>query len=386
MADCEIASSRRSDLRWGHKTLHKSNTCGCSARHGTRTLLPRGLPIFPPPGIVCHLPAPFTFATLLCSCSSSASSLLGQPSHTRESFVFLIHGLLLACHLLCVNLSAMGPLLCVWLAWRRDDGARRLARDSLGALLLGAVLGGSLVALHWSSNPTLLKETAVLLQSRLQFGVWEFLFSLILLVGYYTVWPAVTSARNWRRVLHHCLAVLAATNLLYHFPPLFTIFAQLHSAQLEFDGPIDSHAFRSLLLSAEVATPTLHHWLASVATTCVYVQLQCVGCCRPRTATAEKERLVVVLARVTLLVTLLQIPVGLWFLTVLPAGQQTLLFGENWYCAIWFVVGLLGTLGLIHRLLTVAWGEVSRTHVIRTAWWLLLVTVSMSMTLVGVRG
>ena len=307
--------------------------------------------------------------------------------------MWFLETFLLTSHLVCFNISAAVPLLCIWLAWSgsavgdddRSRAGRQLAGDAVAALLLGGLLGGGLVALHWQVGSTRLFEVAGQLGSRMIFGAWEFLFSLVLMAIYFLWWPSLTRARWWQRACHALLAVLAATNLLYHFPPLFTILSQLRTTDFVSQRVVDSAAFRSLLVSPEVAVPTIHYWLASLATACVYVQCRCVGLVRPRAMTQEKERRIVVTARMTLAVTLLQIPGGVWLVMVLHPSQQALLLGGDLWSGAAFVAALVAVFGLLHQLAAIAGGEVRRAAVLKAAVLLLLVIGLMTFTLVGIR-
>ncbi len=307
--------------------------------------------------------------------------------------MWFLETVLLASHLVCFNISAAVPLLCVWLAWSgwaAGDGARsragrQLAGDAVGALLIGGLLGGGLVALYWQAGNTRWFEVAGQLSSRLMFGAWEFLFSLVLMTIYFLWWPSPTRARWWQHACHALLAVLAATNLLYHFPPLFTILSQLRTTGFVPQRVVDSAEFRSLLVSPEVAAPTIHYWLASLATACVYAQCRCVGLVRPRAMTREKEERIVLTARMALAVTLFQIPAGVWMVMVLHPSQQGLLLGGNLWSGAAFITALVAVFGLLHQLAAIAGGEVRRAAILKAAGLMLAVIGLMTVTLVGIR-
>lgn len=301
--------------------------------------------------------------------------------------------ILLAPHLLCFNISAAVPLLCIWMTWSGSavgDGARsragrQLAGDAVGALVIGGLFGGVLVALYWQAGNTRLFEVAGQLSSRVTFGVWEFLFSLVLMTIYFLWWPSPTHARWWQRACHTLMAVLAATNLLYHFPPLFTILSQLRNTAFDPQRVVSSSEFRSLLISPEIAVPTIHYWLASLAIASVYVQCRCVGLFRPQAMTQEKENRIVLMARMALAVTLFQIPGGVWWVMVLHPSQQGLLLGGNPWCGAAFVTALVAVFGLLHQLAAIAGGEVQRPVILKAAGLMLLVVGLMTSTLVSIR-
>ena len=80
-----------------------------------------------------------------------------------------------------------------------------------------------------------------------------------------------TTAASSPRFLHGSLALLAATNLLYHFPPLLTIMTMSAGGEIELAGEVDAATFRQLFSTPNVLAHTLHFWLASVAVSGVVV-------------------------------------------------------------------------------------------------------------------
>ena len=58
----------------------------------------------------------------------------------------ILVAVILAAHLLCVDIASAGPLVCIWLDWRgrRDatarDAGRWLAKTSLAGLIVGGLL------------------------------------------------------------------------------------------------------------------------------------------------------------------------------------------------------------------------------------------------------
>tara|TARA_B100000809_G_scaffold34744_1_gene30390 strand:+ start:84 stop:401 length:318 start_codon:yes stop_codon:yes gene_type:complete len=101
--------------------------------------------------------------------------------------------------------------------------------------------------------------------------------------------------------------------------------------------------------------------------------------------TREKEQQIVVTARVALVVTLLQIPSGVWLVMVLHPSQQALLLGENLWSGAAFVTALVAVFALLHRLAAIAGGEVRRAAILKAAGLLLVVIGFMALTLVSIR-
>src|SRR5438445_295799 len=143
--------------------------------------------------------------------------------------------ILLAAHLLCVNVASGGPLLGAWLDWRgtRGDepaatGAVYLARASLIALIAGAALGLLIGWLKWDADYRSLWLGP--LSYKLIGAVIEALFSLALMLGWWLWLPGKSGGSTTAVTIRSLLAALAATNLLYHFPLLFSVAANLQAA------------------------------------------------------------------------------------------------------------------------------------------------------------
>ncbi|HEV3415668.1 MAG TPA: hypothetical protein VG056_02600, partial [Pirellulales bacterium] len=86
-------------------------------------------------------------------------------------------------------------------------------------------------------------------------------------------------------------------------------------------------------------------------------------------------------ARLALVATLLQIPVGLWVLFALPTAVQSQLLGEDWIATLLFGLSVIVALGLMHQLAMASLGAVSRQAVGRTALLLAAVVFLMVATL-----
>src|SRR6185436_5037373 len=83
--------------------------------------------------------------------------------------------------------------------------------------------------------------------SKISYGVLEILFSFILTALQLSSWH-FSRGRSWHRPVRMFLAFLAGTNLIYHFPVLFSVLTQLiHGGELS-GATIPSSEFRDHLL------------------------------------------------------------------------------------------------------------------------------------------
>lgn len=258
-------------------------------------------------------------------------------------------------HLLAVGLAGSLPFVCIWLEWREsrrgDELAgrlgRQLARHSLAWLTLGIGLGLLSVFLAWrQAESSYFAAWEFIPRSRFEFGVAELAFFYVFMFWYLRSW-----GRFRQPIWHRLIAVLAATDLLYHFPPLFAAIAAL-AARPELRGT----RFVHLLVDPEVFTRTLHHWLASLALcagyTCWCVQrLPDLGS-HSESATRLKKGA----ARLALAAACLQLPVGFALVVLLPDVERGPLLGGDWLAAGLMAAGLFTALGLLHHLAAIAFG------------------------------
>ena len=286
--------------------------------------------------------------------------------------------LLLSAHLLCMNVASAGPLVCIWLdylaAWHpiAASAGKWLGWKSFQLAILGALLGLAIGWLRWDS------EFSSVLQrfsSRVTWGIAEFLFSVALLACYaacLSAWPQTMAAKRFGRSL---LSILSATNLLYHFPTLFTLIAKAHAGRIGMTGKIDSAAFRRLIAESDVLAMTAHFGLASIAVSGValiaFVWMQ-------RSEEIQNESVAVWGARIALASTVLQIPVGTWLLLVVPRIPQQRLMGGDLVGSALFILSMAGVLALLHWLAAVAFGNITRQSMARAIHGTLLVVVLMT--------
>jgi hypothetical protein len=296
----------------------------------------------------------------------------------------LFESLLLAAHLLCVNLAAGGPLVAAWLDWRgtRGDaaaarGAAYLARASVLGLILGGAVGVWVGWLKWDADYRALWLGP--LGYKLHWAGLEAIFSLVLLGGWWLFVPG-RSGGSWRAVAGRgIVAALASTNLLYHFPLLFSVAAQLSAGGQTTGALITGAEFRRLMIAGPTPALAVHVVLASTAT--AGVMLLGLALRWQRAGEAESaERMAVWGGRVALLPTILQLPVGLWTLATLPAGAQSQLMGENALGTLLFLAALFAAFWLVNDLVRIALREVGGPLLIRAMAALVVTVVLMTMT------
>jgi len=266
--------------------------------------------------------------------------------------------LLLGSHLICLNVAAGGPLLAArldWLAHRRRNpdvlaAARWLARVSLLAFFLGAILGLVLVVVRWSPEYRLLWTGP--LRDKLFWATWEFLFSLLLLVGWCWHLPRGCDTQTWRAAVRGFVAILATTNLLYHFPLLFGVARQLLDQRRLNGEPLPPAVFRSLMIQQGLPALAVHVALASLAMAGGVLLVLAWSRLRERQA-VESQTLTAYGGRWALVSSLAQFPVGLWLLVTLPPTAQHHVLGGDAVATLLFVASLGAAVVLIFQLVHV---------------------------------
>ena len=303
----------------------------------------------------------------------------------------------LSAHLLAVNVATAAPFVCVWCEWRamrpgnealRDVG-RRLARDCVVLFLIGAGLGlVELGWLFWRSDPADLEALRTMPTSRWWFGGLELLMYLGCMLAYwygYDRWRR----RGWQWLL----SIAAGTNLGYHFPALFTI-VSLVSERPELWG--ETIKFRELLMDRETLARVAHFWFASFAVTGVLAmrpwrarteELEARNAVdTPNAVPSENDvRGTLFGARLALVATAVQMPLGIWLLTTLPRASQNLVLGRNLLATGLMVAAVVTSLGLMHLLASLALGDVERRLVRRAALLIVAIVTMMVGTRVAVR-
>ena len=296
----------------------------------------------------------------------------------------LIKTILLALHLVMINIAAIGPLFCIGLVCGTSSDARQLARWLAGkcclALFIGMLLGGTIIGLYSFGGDALggkrfYRALLALPHEKLWWGVAELVFYYFCMLPVVIYWTAI-SARRWLIIL---LFLLAATNLIYHFAPLFVVVGHLQG--LSDITPLTKADLRSLTFSAPVLARVLHHLLAGVAIVATLLMLHSASC-HQRARDDKKAESFNTLTRrfagAIFGVTLLEIPSGVWFLLQLPRAVQHQFLGGSLLVTVWFAVALMVAMLLLYKSFSVMTGATSRRDASQSAG--LLLTVILMMT------
>ena len=279
---------------------------------------------------------------------------------------------LMTLHLAAVHAASTLPLVCclmMWRAARRGDAdesnlGKRLAGWSIGLLAIGVALGMLILGILWHvGRREIFTAAQYLPPHKLEFAVIELVFSVACIAGYIAIWNSAFHGGGWRRIAHHLLAIAAATNLIYHFPPLFLALRRLTTIS----GPLAQPQFRALIFEPRILSMWLHHTLAGFAAAGVWTMV---------VARRQNPSGIAWGARIALVATLVQIPIGLWVLLALPENDA--LLGGDAITTGLLAAGIAVALGLLHNLAAAAIGETNRATVWRCAALLLTVMLLMS--------
>ncbi|HEX5103136.1 MAG TPA: hypothetical protein VFV87_04965 [Pirellulaceae bacterium] len=289
--------------------------------------------------------------------------------------------LLIAVHLLCVNVAAGGPLVAAWLDWRgsRDEAAGRaakwLAGRSVAGLLAGAALGVLIGWLKWDADYRSLWTGP--LSYKMHWAGIEAVFSLVLMIGWWLWTPGRAGGSAAASLIRGLLAFLASTNLLYHFPVLFFVAARLHDAGQTSGETIRGAAFRQLMIVDDAPAMAVHVTLASVAVAATML-LGLSLRWRRHSDEAGAYKVAVWGGRWALVATVLQLPVGLWALATMPRSSQAQIMGGSTLGFVLFLVSIAAALWLMRELVNVALGDGTRPALVRVMVLMLATVVLMT--------
>jgi hypothetical protein len=297
------------------------------------------------------------------------SAVFGGDSYLvvrRCSLLAVFEILVLTAHLLCVNVAAGGPILAVWLEWRGDDLARRAARYLAAASLLGLLVGGLLgVLLGWLKwTPDYQSLWTGPLSYKMHWAAAELLFSLLLAGLYWWLVNRAGGSSRGARFGRGAIALLNGTNLLYHFPPLFLVASQLHTAGQTSGEVIRGAAFRQFMTSGVTPALVVHIGFASLAVAALALLGLALRAARHGDSAAASQ-FALWGGRWSLAASLVQLPVGLWTLATLSAVEQSRLMGNDPLATGLFLAAMLSACWLLRELATVALGETTRGAMIR---------------------
>jgi len=289
--------------------------------------------------------------------------------------------LLLAVHLLAMNLASAGPLAGAWLRRlsHRDGethggllerGARATFRWSLVGLAIGALVGGAMLLAPSAGLRAALRRLPA---DAYWFAGAEILFSAACIFGCWKL--------SHRPKLAWLLAVVAATNLLYHFPPLMAVLGELAANPAWADAEVlERKALIRLWIRPEVLSLWAHFALASIAVGFTAALAICHRAARDETEKVD-DRTARRLAGWALGATVLQIPVGIWLLLASDPAAQQAMMGESWLATIGLAGGVWVALGVMQSLATIVWGGSDRRQVDRACILLAITVTLMSFTL-----
>jgi len=289
-----------------------------------------------------------------------------------------------------MNVASGAPILCVWLArccrlrnngapQRGDDAdtraiVLRLALLANWALLAGALIGFVIGVTSHFAGTSELAGVIPLFRYKIGWALVELLTSTVWMFAYwwwYRYRPPVGAFARWS----HCgLALLSATNLLYHFPTLLTVMSKSARGELPLSGRIDAAAFRQLAFRPDVLAHSVHFWLASIAVSGVFLFWQ--------VADNERSRSTVLTgARFACVATALQMPTGLWLLMVTPPESQSRMIGGEPLPSVLLITSIFGAFYLLQNLAAVSFGDIEKKLTRRCSWLLILIVLLMSATL-----
>lgn len=293
--------------------------------------------------------------------------------------------LLLAGHLLCMNVGAAGPLACLVLdEWHRRGtplaakASRKMMIWSLGGLLLGVQFGLLLGWAHWNANYAHVWTHR--LGWKMAWGIGEFAFSL-LLTGILVAFPPSIDKPASRWGWRTWAVLLAFTNLMYHFPPLMSIAAVETGRAEPSEVALRGKVFLELMWTPTILARTVHFILAAIASTGVCI----LGfVLRYEREQADEKQLRVLRQAggwLALGPTLLQMLAGLWLFTTLSASEQPLLLGSDWIAAGALLVSVILALMMMQDLGQIVFGDDRRILAIRVMGYFVVIVVLMTTSL-----
>jgi hypothetical protein len=284
---------------------------------------------------------------------------------------------LLAAHLLAMNVAAAGPLAWAWLVGRRGDGrrlelARRIASRSLLALGVGIAIGAALLA---APNPELRAALRRFPASAYWFAAAELAFS----AGWMAVMLFAGRRFQGRPWLAWFVAIASASNLIYHFPPWMAVIGRLAvDPSWAADEVIPRAALLRLAARPEILALWMHFVLAAFAGAAIAALWPVRGAEADVADTSPWRPL----AAAALVASLLQLPVGVWLTATSSPAMRDALLGGELYASACFLAGVLAALWLMHTLALIALGDATPAMRRRAGWSLVVVALLMTATLV----
>lgn len=283
-------------------------------------------------------------------------------------------------HLAAMGLAGLGPLAAMGLEWygtRRGQPpavalARQLARWSLAAAAAGIVLGVlALAALWWARQQAYFEAWRVIPPRRVWFGAVELVFYLACMGVYVRSWDRLP------RAVHRWLAVLAAANVLWHFPPLFAVVTVISTRAQCWGQPLEYGRLLELLADGETLARVAHLLLAGIAIVAVTWMHLAARASGDQTQRAAAQRLAAWGARLGLAAVAAQVVAGTLLLVAMPGPAQARLLGGDAWATMLLAGGAAAMLPLAHALAAAAMGHVVPRQVVQCAAWTGVVYVLM---------
>jgi len=294
----------------------------------------------------------------------------------------VITALLRSAHLAFACFAAAAPLVAAWLHRRAAQGDNpsrraglRLAGWSLVSLALALITGLLLGLLNYRGEENY-SELLMALRRKLEWGMAELAFSAVLVYLFWKWWKHTPDLSRGKSILRCSLAVLAGTNLLYHFPLLFAVLDQLRDHPDMMKDAITSSEFRQWIIVPVVYTKALHVVLAGVAL--CFLALICDGGDDPQ----DSSRLTTLTGRGMLATLVLQLLVGIWMLVVMPPSQRDPLIGMGGVAPWLLALAVILFVAMTQTLLPVAGGE----KVGKRPRWLLGMTLLLFLVMSAIAG
>jgi hypothetical protein len=279
-----------------------------------------------------------------------------QSNGTHARVLELLSIILLGLHLVAMNVASAAPLFCIGLQWQAQAASEirrrlflRLAWSAVLALFVGMITGGGLLLFVPDDGLSLALRRFP--AEAYWFAAAELLFSLVCLLA------LAVGRRYLGKWWLALLAVAAATNLLYHFPPLMAVIGRIAAyAQWSSEPLITRPILLHLMARGEVLALTFHFGLSSFAVSAILL-LYYLSHIHSNDAPGEWQSIARRSAVIALAATLLQIPIGIWLLANLTDSARSALLGGAVASSLAFVIALLLSIMLLQRLVAVALGE-----------------------------
>lgn len=298
--------------------------------------------------------------------------------------LFVLHILILSAHLLAMNVGAGGPITLMYLEWKASRGdllwrsaANYLATATIVCLLIGSLLGVALIALLYS--PEFVELWTTRLRHKAEMATLELLISLAIMIGY-RLWTARAEMGRGVFLARQGMLLFAGTNLLYHFPVLFLIGSTLRDEAATSGEILKGAAFREQLTRGDNVSVAVHVVLACLAVSGIVVMGYALRVLKRGDAEASQSgrSLAVAGAWLSLIPTLLQLPTGLWTLSVMKPQLQSQLMGNNVLATMLFLLSLGAAFWLMRQLAAVTMGDITRKDLIRSMSLMVLTVVLMT--------